>query len=383
MKKIKEFIKNNERKIITIILIVLLLIIAITVIKHSNKPKNPTLNEELNITKIDKEYEEKEFKLNVEGLDENSTPFIVKAMTNGEEDIYAKGYDKIVLNLIKGKDYTFDIATAVNKDGSIYNTNVNLTDNVKINKIANPTKEQIEESLNKIAEFAKNIEDTKVVEKATENIKNNETLPEEAKKEIETQMEEKKQEVERVVETKVQERKYNNNQVQKPVVSVQEKPNAEVKPAPKPEPKPTPAPQPKSQPKPENKPAEKPKQKVWVETRAAKPAVPAKYKTVSYVNENPNKEAPNDTVIKVRNMRTQHNLLKYDRSVVLDSIIIESKEEWKTKVKPRIRELILETGGVVHEIEVTLNKDEYKHTYQKEISPAKPAVPAEGHWEWR
>lgn len=378
----KEFFRKNKKKLL-ILLIILIILIAIFFLLKFNKKQKNAKEEKTQIEEIkEKEYEEKVINLDVEGLTEESTPFIVKATADGEEDVYAKGYDKLVLNLVKGKEYKYDLVTAVNKDGSIYDTNVELTNNVKITKIENPTKEQIEESLNKISEFAKNIEDTEIVEKAGENIKNNETLPEEVKQEIETKVEDKKQEVQKVVENKA---KNNNTNTTKPKVTVQEKPHAEVKPVvpAKPEPrKPENKPAPAPEPKPENKPVEKTKQKVWIETRPAKPAIPAKYQTVSYVNKNANKEHPNDNVVKVRDARYEVILSKIDRTV-LDRIIIHNREEYRTLVIPRIKQLMSEQGITVYEVEHTLNKAEYKHTYQKEVSPAKPAVPAEGHWEWR
>lgn len=385
--KIKEFIKENKKKLIVLVVLLILVIVGTLIFLERNKPVE--VPKEIPQIVDTREYEEKVINLDVEGLTEESTPFIVKATANGEEDVYAKGYDKLVLNLVKGKEYKYDIATAVNKDGSIYDTNVELTNNVKITKIENPTKEQIEESLNKISEFAKNIEDTEIVEKAGENIKNNETLPEEVKQEIATKVEDKKQEVQKVVENKA---KNNNTNTTKPKVTVQEKPHAEVKPVvpAKPEPrktenKPAPAPEPKPQPqpKPENKPVEKPKQKVWIETRPAQPAVPAKYQTVSYTNTNPNKENANDTVVKVRNAKYQWILKDVDTGKTIEKYNFETKEEARRHLEPKIIKYMSETGHTVRMIPVTLNKAEYKHTYQKEVSPAKPAIPAEGHWEWR
>lgn len=302
MNKIRKYIKENKKKaIVAAIALILILMGGATLTFYMMQPKEVAKeNKVIELPKV--EYEEKTIILDAEGVTEESTPFLAEARSNDNEVVYAKGYDKLTFNLVKGKEYKFTLATAVNKDGSIYDTNIEVKDNnVKLNKIANPTKEQITNALNKIAELAEKVEDTTIVETAGNNIKNNVSLPEEVKHEIETKVEEKKQEVATVVNKKQEERKHdNNNQVVAPVVAVQAKPKENVTPAPKAvETKQnTPAPA-----APVAKPVET---KPATPTPAPRPVAPApapkaepKYRTVTVTNKNPNKINSTDVIEKI------------------------------------------------------------------------------------
>lgn len=247
----KQFIKKNKRKLIIVLILLIVLTLAFVFAKKYEKIK---AKQEKNkqIEEVDKkEYEKRKINIEAEGITDESTPFIVKAVADGEKDIYEKGHNKIVLKLVKGKKYKFYIATAVNKDGSIYDTNVELKDNIKMHKIEKPTKEQIEENLKKISEFAKKINDEEISKKAKEYLEKEEEKIEELKPEEIT--EEKVKELENT--GKINHEKAAELRNKSTVIKKQENKTAPVQPAPKPQPQkpvPAPKPQPKPQPKPNN-----------------------------------------------------------------------------------------------------------------------------------
>ena len=377
MNKIKKYIKENKKKaIVAAIALVLILMGGATLAFHMMQPKEVTKeNKVVETPKV--EYEEKTIVLDAEGVTEESTPFLAEARSNDNEVVYAKGYDKLTFNLVKGKEYKFTLATAINKDGSIYDTNVEVKDNnVKLNKIANPTKEQITNALNKIAELAEKVEDTTIVETAGNNIKNNVSLPEEVKHEIETKVEEKKQEVNTVVNKKQEERKHdNNNQVVAPVVAVQAKPKENVTPVAKPvETKQnTPAPV-----APVAKPVET---KPTTSAPAPKPVAPApapkaepKYRTVTVTNKNPNKINSTDVIEKIDESKMYITLFNGTNGSIIAERIANINDEtlqrqYTKELRAMSRELEkdpknkLSTGIGFNKV----YKYTYKHTYQELI----------------
>ena len=365
MNKIRKYIKENKKKtIVAAIALVLILILmgGATLAFYMMQPKEVTKeNKVVETPKV--EYEEKTIVLDVEGVTEESTPFLAEARSNDNEVVYAKGYNKLTFNLVKGKEYKFTLATAVNKDGSIYDTNIEVKDNnVKLNKIANPTKEQITNALNKIAELAEKVEDTTIVETAGNNIKNNVSLPEEVKHEIETKVEEKKQEVATVVNKKQKERKQdNNNQVVAPVVAVQTKPKENVTPAPK-------AVETK-----QNTPAPAAPVAKAVETKPVAPA-PApkaepKYRTVTVTNKNPNKINSTDVIEKHKDSKLYMELYDTNNGKLVWQKIIDPNDNTLKmqyrKERNQFADNWQKTGYPLAFTDNVKNTYTYTHTYQE------------------
>ena len=375
MNKIRKYIKENKKKaIVAAITLVLILMGGATLAFYMMQPKEVAKeNKVVETPKV--EYEEKTIVLDAEGVTEESTPFLAEARSNDNEVVYAKGYDKLTFNLVKGKEYKFTLATSVNKDGSIYDTNIEVKDNnVKLNKIANPTKEQITNALNKIAELAEKVEDTTIVEIAGNNIKNNVSLPEEVKHEIETKVEEKKQEVATVVNKKQEERKHdNNNQVVAPVVAVQAKPKENAAPAPKAvETKPaTPTPA-----TPVTKPVET---KPATPAPAPRPVAPApapkaepKYRTVTVTNKNPNKINSTDVIVKHKESKLYMGLYNtHNGTLVWERIIDESDHTLEMKYRKErdafAGDWQMKNGYTLAFTNNVKNTYTYTHTYQELI----------------